>query len=110
MIHLRISVKILNGGVVKHLVDARIRFGYHAVMRLDTYLRQQGLTSAQFAEVSGIGHKHTIWNYRHGLRFPTPARMRLIERATGGVVTAQDFMRHHEELSGLNDNAATVAA
>lgn len=89
----------MGAAVRKQGVDASPRSGYHVVMRLNDYLRQQGLTSAQFARVSGIGHKQTVWNYRHGLRFPTPRNMGLIERATAGAVTAQDFMAHHAEIT-----------
>lgn len=64
-------------------------------MRLDNYLRERGLSSAQFAEISGIGSKQAVHKYRHGERFPTPENLRRIREATSGAVTADDFVDQH---------------
>lgn len=64
-------------------------------MKLDSYLREHGLTSVEFAEISGIGSKQAVHKYRHGLRFPTPENLRRIREATQGAVTADDFVDQH---------------
>ncbi len=64
-------------------------------MKLDTYLREHGLTSVQFGKMSGIGSKQTVHKYRHGLRFPSPENLRRIREATRGAVTAEDFVDQH---------------
>jgi transcriptional regulator with XRE-family HTH domain len=64
-------------------------------MKLDDYLREHGLTSAEFAKLSGIMGKQSVHHYRHGLRFPTPANLRRIHDATKGAVTANDFLDQH---------------
>jgi len=64
-------------------------------MKLDAYLRQAGLTSAQFAQIAGIGSKQTVHKYRHGLRFPSAENLKRIREATDGQVTADDFVDQH---------------
>lgn len=64
-------------------------------MKLDSYIREQGLTSAQFAKVAGISSKQTVHNYRHGIRFPSPGNLRRIREATKGAVTPDDFVDQH---------------
>ena len=64
-------------------------------MKLDAYLRERGLTSAQFAKDAGLVGKQTVHHYRHGLRFPTAENLRRIYVATNGEVTANDFMDQH---------------
>lgn len=64
-------------------------------MKLDIYLRERGLTSAQFAKNAGLVGKQTVHNYRHGIRFPTPENLRRIREATNGAVTAEDFVDQH---------------
>jgi transcriptional regulator with XRE-family HTH domain len=68
-------------------------------MKLDSYLRERGLTSVQFAEMSGIASKQAVHKYRHGLRFPTPENLRRIREATKGAVTADDFVDQHAGAS-----------
>jgi transcriptional regulator with XRE-family HTH domain len=65
-------------------------------MKLDDYLREHGLTSAQFAKDAGLVGKQTVHNYRHGLRFPTSENLRRIREATNGKVTSEDFVDQHE--------------
>ena len=64
-------------------------------MKLDDYLRDRGLTSAEFAKLAGLAGKQSVHHYRHGLRFPTAENLRLIYTATKGLVTANDFMDQH---------------
>jgi len=68
-------------------------------MKLDDYLRAHDLTSAQFGQMSGIGSKQLVHNYRHGLRFPTPENLRLIREATKGAVMPDDFVDQHAGAS-----------
>ncbi len=73
----------------------RPHYVYYRSMKLDTYIRDRGLTSEQFGRDAGIPSKQAIHNYRHGLRFPTPRNLRLIRLATNGLVTADDFVDQH---------------
>ena len=68
-------------------------------MKLDAYLRDRRLTSAEFAKVTGVLTKQTVHNYRHGIRFPSPENLRLIREATGGMVTPDDFVEQHAGAS-----------
>jgi len=70
-------------------------------MELDRYLREHGLTSVQFGKLSGVGLKQTVHQYRHGHRFPAPENLRRIREATGGAVTADDFVDQHAGVSPL---------
>lgn len=79
-------------------------------MTLDEYLREKRITSVEFAELSGIGHKQTVHNYRKGIRFPTPENLTLIERATQGAVTANDFAAQHAKLREAEAVAEAQAA
>lgn len=78
-------------------------------MKLDAYLRERGLTSAQFAKDAGLVGKQVVHNYRHGRRFPTPENLRRIHDATNGAVTANDFMDQHAP-AGLSDTTPPPAA
>jgi transcriptional regulator with XRE-family HTH domain len=64
-------------------------------MKLDAYLREHRLTSAQFAKNAGLVGKQVVHNYRHGSRFPTPEALRRIREATNGEVTSEDFVDQH---------------
>lgn len=61
-------------------------------MRLADYLKKHGLSDKQFAEKAGL-HYTEVWNYRKGRREPLARKVALIEKATGGKVTAKDFSR-----------------
>lgn len=64
-----------------------------APMRLDTYLRQRGMTAQQLALQSGIAHT-TVTRIIAGQVIPRRAtRLRLVE-ATGGEVTERDLLLH----------------
>jgi transcriptional regulator with XRE-family HTH domain len=64
-------------------------------MKFDDWLKAQKMTSAEFARLSGIGDRQAVHKYRHGERFPTPENLQRIRRATGGAVTANDFVDQH---------------
>jgi transcriptional regulator with XRE-family HTH domain len=64
-------------------------------MQLDAYLRESKISAARFARESGIGSRQIVHNYVRGARFPTPENLRRIRDATGGRVTAEDFVDQH---------------
>ena len=61
-------------------------------MTLKEWLAQHRMSDAQFARLSGIGQRALIQKYRHGRQFPAPENLRRIKKATGGAVTADDFV------------------
>lgn len=60
-------------------------------MKLETYLRQNGVSHAAFAEQIGTSQA-AVSRYASGARIPRPAQMARIASATGGAVSANDFM------------------
>lgn len=64
-------------------------------MQLDDWLKREGLTSAEFATLAGLGGKQIVHKYRRGERFPSAESLRRIREATGGAVTADDFVDQH---------------
>lgn len=61
-------------------------------MTLKEWLAEHRMSDAQFARLSGIGQRALVQKYRHGRQFPAPENLRRIKRATGGAVTADDFV------------------
>ena len=51
--------------------------------------------AAEFARQSGIGHRQVVHKYLRGLQFPSPENLLRIRQATGGAVTADDFVDEH---------------
>lgn len=64
-------------------------------MKLSEYLRNKGLSAAGFGRVAGLGSRQLVHKYLSGERFPTPENLRRIREATGGAVTADDFVDQH---------------
>lgn len=64
-------------------------------MQLPAYLADRGETLSGFARRSGIGSRQTVHAYVNGRRFPTPENLLRIRVATGGAVTADDFVDQH---------------
>ncbi|MEH6476677.1 MAG: helix-turn-helix transcriptional regulator [Sneathiella sp.] len=60
-------------------------------MKLKTWLDSRKIKAVTFAENVGVTHS-TIGRYVSGDRFPRPEILRRIEVATGGKVTANDFL------------------
>ena len=48
----------------------------------------------------------TVHNYVHGERFPTPENLLRIRVATGGLVTADDFVDQHTGAAPRKREAA----
>jgi transcriptional regulator with XRE-family HTH domain len=63
-------------------------------MILKQHLSDTGETVAAFAGRVGVDVK-TLYRYLSGERFPTPENLRRIREATGGGVTADDFVDQH---------------
>lgn len=61
-------------------------------MLLKTYLKDNGLTYAEFALEIEVATAKTVQRYAEHDRFPRTAILRRIEVATGGAVTAADFV------------------
>ena len=62
-------------------------------MQLDAYLRENNLTNEAFA--TKIGADVSVWavrKWRYGQRIPRLAMQGRIAHATGGAVTANDFV------------------
>lgn len=68
-----------------------MRFMAKTRTKLDTYLRTAGLDDDAFASMvqSSIG---AVRKWRYGERTPRPQQMIRIKQATGGAVTADDFI------------------
>jgi len=62
---------------------------------LKAYLEERRLTVAEFARRAGLGSRQVVHSYVAGTRFPTPDNLRRIREATGGLVTADDFVDQH---------------
>jgi transcriptional regulator with XRE-family HTH domain len=63
-------------------------------MHLKAHLSETGEAVASFAGRVGVDVK-TLYRYLSGERFPTPENLRRIREATGGAVTADDFVDQH---------------
>lgn len=70
------------------------RFGKLTGMQLKAYLAENGLTLTAFARSMGLGVQ-TLHRYVHGRRFPPADVLLRIRNATGGQVTADDFVDQH---------------
>lgn len=60
-------------------------------MILSDYLNQHDVSDRAFAERIGVS-RQALHRYRTGKRTPKPPVMKRIREATGGAVTADDFI------------------
>lgn len=60
-------------------------------MNLSDYLSENSISRAEFAERIGVSEV-SICRYVMKKRVPRPEQLRRIREATGGAVTANDFM------------------
>jgi transcriptional regulator with XRE-family HTH domain len=60
-------------------------------MRLDVYLEKHSIPVEEFADKVGV-HRASIYRFMKGLSFPRPLTLQKIKKATGNVVTADDFV------------------
>lgn len=64
-------------------------------MKLQAYLESKRLTVAEFARDAGFASRQVVHKYLTGERFPGPEALLRIRKATGGAVTADDFVDQH---------------
>ncbi|CAB4142867.1 HTH_XRE domain containing protein [uncultured Caudovirales phage] len=65
-------------------------------MRLDQYLRSTDKSASDFARQVGVG-RMTVHRWLKLSRYPRPDMMARIADATGGAVTAGDFLAASRE-------------
>ena len=65
-------------------------------MKLQTYMRENEIDAAAMAEKIGNCSAKAVENWMYGDRFPRPNHLRAIAEATGGQVTASDFLEQEE--------------
>lgn len=65
-------------------------------MTLSGWLKAQGLSDVAFAAQIGVT-RQALYRYRQGERFPHRDVMARIIEATGGAVTANDFMQPSDQ-------------
>jgi DNA-binding phage protein len=75
-------------------------------MRLDAYLVKNDIPVGEFAKTIGV-HRTSIYRFMSGIAFPRPATIIRISEATGGRVTANDFV--DRDVYGRTPHRAVVA-
>lgn len=60
-------------------------------MRLTDYLEAKGITDTEFARLVGVSHS-LVHYWKSGAKRPSMETAARIRDATGGAVTADDFM------------------
>lgn len=60
-------------------------------MQLSDYLSSQGISATQFAKKVGLKSHMCVYRYMSGENVPSRSIMTRIIRATGGLVTPNDF-------------------
>ena len=70
-------------------------------MRLEAYLVKNDIPVEQFADRINV-HRTSVYRFIKGLAFPRPATIERITSATGGRVTANDFigLQQQSKLAG----------
>lgn len=58
------------------------------------------MTAAEFARVSGIGHRQAVFKILNLGKFPSPANLVRISEATRGEVSSEDFVHEWVERQG----------
>lgn len=76
---------------MKLFLICSVRPHYHRGMTLDDWLITTRTKEEAFAALIGVSQA-SVNRYRHGLRIPRPAVLARIRAATGGAVTAADFL------------------
>ena len=73
------------------MLDAHMRLAHIKGMRLDKYLTEAGLSEADFGRQIGLSQS-AINRLRRGESWPPADTAEKIRAATGGKVTADDFL------------------
>jgi DNA-binding phage protein len=69
-------------------------------MTLAEYLRKQRITAGELARQAGLS-RQLVHAYLAGTAWPGFANVLRIRDATGGKVTANDFVRQHEQREAV---------
>lgn len=72
------------------LLDMHMHAMHYCGMKLSDYLSSNGISDEAFALVVGMSQSQ-ISRLRRGISRPSWGTVALIERATGGLVSAADF-------------------
>lgn len=72
------------------------------IMKLDSYLKQQCISSGQFATVVGV-NSSTIYRIRTGQTFPHRKTIQAIWQATDGQVGPNDLLLTRPSLTSTGD-------
>jgi transcriptional regulator with XRE-family HTH domain len=80
------------------LLDGKTARHHPVGMTLAEYLASKHMTYAEFAEITTLSVP-TIWKLANGKVKPSLDTMLIIERASDGSVTAQDFSHQHGGVS-----------
>jgi transcriptional regulator with XRE-family HTH domain len=76
-------------------------------MTLKDWLAARKMSDAEFARLSGIGQRALVQKYRHGRQTPSFENLERIRKATGGIVTANDFVA--QRVAALRPDPETPA-
>lgn len=76
-------------------------------MRLDEWLKAKNISTTEFARLAGLGDRAIVHRYRYGRQVPRLKSMRKIQQATGGEVTANDFVDQQEAPRIIPPRAVT---
>jgi len=79
-------------------------------MLLSEYLAETGESAAAFARRSAVGSRQLINKYLRTQRFPSPENLLRIRVASGGRVTADDFVDQHAKAASLSAPDAPAEA
>jgi len=74
-----------------NLLDMHMHEMHVADMKLADYLSSRGLTDEAFASLVGMSQSQ-ISRIKRGISRPSWSAVEVIERATGGEVSASDFL------------------
>jgi transcriptional regulator with XRE-family HTH domain len=69
-------------------------------MTLDEFMTWKGLSDAEMGRRIGV-QRNTVFRYRKGERRPTWPILERIRDESGGIVTADSFMRPRRQRRGL---------
>lgn len=79
-------------------------------MTLEDWLTEKKMTNAEFARVSGIGQRALVQKYRRGHMLPSIENVERIRKATGGSVTANDFVAQRVAALGPSEPQETPSS
>lgn len=66
-------------------------------MKLAEYLKKEGMTHAEFAEMIGVS-RSAVTQWTNGITLPTGERMIWVSRLTDGAVGIEDWVLSSDEV------------